>query len=204
MTLGGVVLAGGRSARMGTDKATLDWFGIPLVVHVASLVRASVDGPVVVVAAPGQELPSLPDGIELGLDETRDQGPLEGLLAGLGQLKGRAEVAIVTGVDAVVLPPALVAGLYAALGDAAVAAGVVDGWVQPLPAVYRVALAERVRSLRTKGRRALRELLQAVDVARVEEPRLRELDPELASFRRLNTPDELAAARATAAWALGK
>ncbi|MGL6280123.1 MAG: molybdenum cofactor guanylyltransferase, partial [Gaiella sp.] len=39
MTLGGIVLAGGRSTRMGVDKATVDWHGTPLVSHVAALVR---------------------------------------------------------------------------------------------------------------------------------------------------------------------
>jgi molybdopterin-guanine dinucleotide biosynthesis protein A len=196
MIVGGVVLAGGRSHRMGVDKATLDWRGVPLVVRVASLVRGSVDGPVVVVAAPGRALPALPAGIELAVDAIEGQGPLEGLLAGLGHLEGRAELALVTGVDAALLVPVLAGDLAAALGDEDVCAGVIDGWLQPLPGVYRVALAERVRTLRADGHHALRHLLEVSAVSRVDENDLRRLDPELDSYRRLNTPDELAAALA--------
>jgi molybdopterin-guanine dinucleotide biosynthesis protein A len=145
-----------------------------------------------------QVLPGLPVGIEVAADEAPDQGPLEGLAVGLAQLDGRAEAALVTGVDAALLVPALASRLASALGAAEIAAGVVAGWPQPLPAVYRVALAPRARALRLEGRSALRDLLSAVSVARVEEPQLRDADPELDSFRRLNTQDELERARAAA------
>ncbi|MGH3073536.1 MAG: NTP transferase domain-containing protein, partial [Gaiellales bacterium] len=62
--LGAIVLAGGGSTRMGEPKALLDWEGSPLVVHVARVVAAAA-APVVVVGAPGQELPALPDGVEV-------------------------------------------------------------------------------------------------------------------------------------------
>ena len=60
-----IVLAGGASRRMGRPKALLDWHGTPLVHHVASIL-AGVCDPVVVVAAPGDELP-LPAGVERSL-----------------------------------------------------------------------------------------------------------------------------------------
>ena len=50
MTVAGVLLAGGRSSRMGRDKAGLDWHGEPLVVHVAN--RLLTVAATVVVAAP--------------------------------------------------------------------------------------------------------------------------------------------------------
>ena len=86
MTTGAVVLAGGRSRRMGTDKAVLEWHGRPLVVHVAEAVLAAIDGPVVVVAAPDQELPPLPPRVERAVDAVADQGPLEGIRTGLEAL----------------------------------------------------------------------------------------------------------------------
>ena len=64
----GVVLAGGRSTRMGTAKADLEWHGSTLLHRVCGLIDRVVDGPVVVVRAPGQELPPLPAGVELSED----------------------------------------------------------------------------------------------------------------------------------------
>jgi molybdopterin-guanine dinucleotide biosynthesis protein A len=55
-----IVLAGGRSRRMGRPKALLDWHGSTLVHRAAGLVAREVDGPVVVVRAAGQPLPALP------------------------------------------------------------------------------------------------------------------------------------------------
>ena len=60
MSSAGVVLAGGRSRRMGTSKAWLDWHGSSLLERVVAVVDRAVDGPVVVVSAVGQLLPALP------------------------------------------------------------------------------------------------------------------------------------------------
>ena len=94
---GGIVLAGGRSRRMGTPKADLDWHGVPLVVHVAGAVKAAVAGPVAVVAAPDQPLPQLPPGITVTRDPVEGRGPLQGLIAGLAALD--ADVAFVCATD---------------------------------------------------------------------------------------------------------
>ena len=90
----GIVLAGGRSSRMGTPKAALEWHGSTLLRRVVGLVARTVDGPVVVVRAPGQELPALPDGVELVEDAREGRGPLQGLAAGLAAVGDRAEVGL--------------------------------------------------------------------------------------------------------------
>src|SRR5947208_4621260 len=79
----GIVLAGGRSTRMGTPKAWLEWHGTTLLDRVVRVVSRAVDGgPVVVVRAPGQDLPELPAGVLVVDDAAEGQGPLEGLAAG--------------------------------------------------------------------------------------------------------------------------
>ena len=56
----GIVLAGGRSSRMGTPKAALEWHGSTLLRRTVGIVTRVTDGPVVVVRAPGQSLPARP------------------------------------------------------------------------------------------------------------------------------------------------
>ena len=90
----GIVLAGGRSSRMGSPKAALEWHGSTLLRRVVGIVARGVDGPVVVVRAPGQELPGLPDGVELVEDAREGRGPLQGLAAGLAAVRDAAPVAL--------------------------------------------------------------------------------------------------------------
>ena len=135
------MLAGGGSTRMGEPKALLDWEGSPLVVHVARVVAAAA-APVVVVGAPGQELPALPDGVEVARDAVAEQGPLEGLAAGMRAIGERAEAAFVCGADMPFLSAEAVGQLASALDancDAVVVVGG-EGRDQPLGAIYRLSL----------------------------------------------------------------
>jgi molybdopterin-guanine dinucleotide biosynthesis protein A len=167
MRSAGIVLAGGRSSRMGAPKATLEWHGSTLLRRVTGLVARAVDGPLVVVRAPGQELPPLP-GVEVVDDAREGRGPLQGLLAGLAAVAGRADVAYVSSTDVPFLDPAFVARVVAAVGDAEVAVPVAGGFPQPLAAAYRVALLARVEGLVADGRMRMRDLLDVSVVRELE------------------------------------
>jgi molybdenum cofactor guanylyltransferase len=174
VTLGGVVLAGGRSRRMGTAKALLDWHGTPLVVHVTRAVEAATGGPVVVVAAPGQQLPT---GLTVVRDPVEGRGPLQGLAAGLAALP--SERAFVCATD----QPWAHEVLPALLG--ARAADVVAFEGQPLGALYRTSLAVPAAT-RLDTDASLRGLLAAVDTVT--------LPGSPTALRSLDTPEDYAAA----------
>ncbi len=182
---------------MGAPKALIDWTGIPLVVHVARVV-AEAAAPVVVVAAPGQERPPLPEGVELARDAVPDRGPLEGLAAGMRAIGDRAEAAFVCGADMPLLSSKAVGQLAVALTanwDAVVVVGA-DGRDQPLGAVYRLSLLGLVEELLGTGERRLGLVAERARTHRIE------AGPDLlAALRSVNTPEELAAARVDAFWA---
>jgi len=199
---GGIVLAGGRSSRMGAPKAALEWHGSTLLRRVAGLV-GRVAGPVVVVRAPGQALPELPPGVLVAQDAREGRGPMQGLLAGLEALEERAEVAFLAAVDAPLLHPAFVARVLAGLTGAADAAVPrVAGRRHPLTAAYRMALLPRLRELLAADRLSAAALLEGLRVAWLDEdalladPRLAAADPALESLTNLNGPDDYARARA--------
>src|SRR5262245_66621206 len=104
MACAGIVLAGGRSSRMGTPKAALEWHGSTLLRRVTGIVARGVDGPVVVVRAPGQELPPLPERVTVVEDAREGRGPLMGIAAGLAALE--ADAAFVSSTDVPLLHPA--------------------------------------------------------------------------------------------------
>jgi molybdenum cofactor guanylyltransferase len=181
---------------MGEPKALLDWAGSPLVVHVARVVAAAA-APVVVVGAPGQELPPLPDGVEVARDAVADQGPLEGLAAGMRAIGGRAEAAFVCGADMPFLSADAVGQLAAALDadcDAVVVVGS-EGRDQPLGAIYRHSLLALVDELLAAGERRLGLVAERARTGRIEGA-----DDLLAALRSVDTPEDLARARIEAFW----
>src|SRR5690349_10824763 len=143
----GIVLAGGRSSRMGRPKAWLDWHGIPLLRRVCGIVARGTAGPVVVVRAPGQELPELPSAVRVVEDAAEGRGPLQGLLAGLEAVED--EVAFVAATDVPFLHPRFVAAVCRAAARDGVDAAVpqLAGHRQPLLAAYRTALTPLVAEL---------------------------------------------------------
>jgi molybdopterin-guanine dinucleotide biosynthesis protein A len=205
MRAAGVVLAGGRSTRMGTSKAALPWGSTTLVAHVAAILREAVDGPLIVVRAAGQELPPLPPGVDLVEDPVAGVGPLVGILAGLAAAAGHAETAYVSAVDMPHLRPAFVRrvlaglepGIYVVLPDA-------HGFQHPLAAAYRTALAVPLRELVAAGATRPAELFEIAATRRVDaawllaDPVLRAADPELASLVNVNDPDDYARAHSVA------
>src|SRR5262249_5919414 len=104
----GIVLAGGRSSRMGTPKAALEWHGSTLLRRRAGMLARVPPGPVRVVRAPGQELPGLRPRVEVVEDPAEGLGPVQGLAAGLAALTGRADIAFVSSTDMPFLHPAFV------------------------------------------------------------------------------------------------
>src|SRR5260370_16937939 len=89
LSVGGIVLCGGQSRRMGRPKAWLPFGGEFMLARVVRLLAQAVQ-PIVVVAAPDQAVPPLPAEIAIVRDEEKDRGQLEGMAAGLTALAGTA------------------------------------------------------------------------------------------------------------------
>ena len=200
----GIVLAGGRSTRMGRPKASLEWHGSTLLHRVAGIVARAVDGPVVVVRAPGQELPSLPRGVRVVEDAREGRGPLQGLAAGLRAVAGDAERAYVSSTDVPLLHPAFVVAVlaHADREDVDVALPVAQGFKHPLAAAYRTSLLADVEELIMSDRMRPAFLFERCRVSELGESdllrdaRLARADPDLLSLRNLNNPAEYEEARA--------
>jgi molybdenum cofactor guanylyltransferase len=203
MSAAAVVLAGGRSSRMGSDKAALAWHGSTLLAHVCCIVAQGVDGPVLVVRAPGQGLPILPTGVEVLDDPTEGRGPLQGIAVGLAELGERVDAAFVCATDMPFLHPAFVRSVVRACATPYdVVLPVARGHAQPLAAAYRPSLAPVALRLLAAGCRRPGDLFGECTVLRLDEdalladPALRAADPRLDSVISLNGPDDYAAAHA--------
>jgi molybdenum cofactor guanylyltransferase len=199
------VLAGGRSSRMGTPKAALEWHGSTLLRRTVGILARATGGPVVIVRAVGQELPSLPKGILVADDPREGKGPVQGIAAGLAALRGHADAAFVSSTDMPFLHPAFVRRMLRVLGDGEgtdVALPVARGFKQPLAAAYRVSLADTAERLVAEDRLRPAFLFDQCtvetldDTALKQDPVLAALDPDLDSVVNVNTLDDYQAARA--------
>ncbi len=198
----GVVLAGGRSSRMGTPKAALEWHGSTLLRRTVGILGRATGGPVVVVRAKGQELPELPGDVDVIDDPQEGKGPVQGIAAGLGALIDRADVAFVSSTDMPFLHPAFVRRVLRAVHEGAdVGLPVARGYPQPLAAAYRTKLARVADQLVQADRLRPAFLFEQCAVSRLDEAALRDdpvlaaLDPDLASVVNINEPDDYRTAR---------
>lgn len=197
MKIGGLVLCGGKSSRMGLPKATLPFGPETMLQRVVRLLSEVVQ-PLVVVAAEGQELPPLPAGVRIVRDQRPERGPLEGLAAGIRELAGEVDVLYATSCDVPLLQPRFVRRMIERLTDHDVAVPVEGPFHHPLAAVYRTSVLTVLERLLAVDRLRPVFLFDEVRTCRIPVDELREVDPELATLANLNRTEDYLRAVAAA------
>jgi molybdenum cofactor guanylyltransferase len=181
----GFVVAGGRSQRMGRDKALLPWAGTSLLRH--ALFRLdSVCGDVRILC--GAEPRYTDFGVPVHTDVVKDAGPLGGVHAGLVNLG--SGVGLFLGVDTPLVPPSLLAALLAAAEDYDAVVPVVAGHAEPLCAVYRSTCLEPVQRCLESGGRKMTSFWPEIRVRTVGHDELTAFGDPSELFRNLNTPED--------------
>jgi molybdopterin-guanine dinucleotide biosynthesis protein A len=177
---------------MGRDKASLP-FGSETLLERTVRVVGEVVKEVWVVAREGQGVRGQGN---LARDGAEGLGPLAGLAAGLEAMA--AERAFLTSCDAPFLKPALVRRLLDLSRGHAAAVPFVGGYHMTTAAVYAREALPAARRLLAANRLRPLFLVEEVGARIVTEAELADVDPDLASFRNCNTPEEYAAALAAA------
>ena len=180
-----IILAGGMSSRMGTDKALLEMGSVGLL---QSLVTRFAErmGRVIVVLRAGQE-------VELHQTKTvRDVyqgiGPLGGLHAGL--TASSDDENFVLACDMPLADPELALWILSELSDHDAAVPMLSRGPEPLHAAYRKSCLPTVGSSIADGGLRMRDVLTRLDVLYIPEDEIRERDPDLRSFLNINTPED--------------
>jgi molybdopterin-guanine dinucleotide biosynthesis protein A len=193
---GGIVLAGGKSTRMGTSKALLP-FGPETMLQRIVRILSDIVSPIVVVAAAGQELPAVAADVIVTRDEREARGPLEGLRAGLTALPEPIDAAYVTSCDVPLLVPAFVTEMINLSKGYDVAVMEIDGFPHPLSAIYRRATLPHIEDLLAHDRLRPVFLYDRVNTRRVAPAEIT-ADPDLRTLRNLNTREDYERALADA------
>ena len=145
-----------------------------------------------VVSAPGAEPRPLPAGVAIVVDARAFEGPLAGVDAGLAATD--AEVVLVVGGDMPSLVPAVLRRLIDALADPSADAAVLEagGRHRPLPIALRRDPAAAVSAtLLASGERRLRALRDGLALTIVPDAVWQLDDPEAATLRDIDRPDDL-------------
>ncbi|MDP1996772.1 MAG: molybdenum cofactor guanylyltransferase [Gallionella sp.] len=182
-----IIMAGGDSQRMGTDKASLLLDGQTLLQSVMATMQQLFPQVIVSVRRPraGIDLPQV-------CDEQPDGGPLAGLTASLGKIDTPWAFAVACDMPFVV--PELVELLAGYRLQHQAVVPVVHGHPQPLAAFYAASCLAPLRASLAAQQKSLRGVLKQLDVRYVDEAEMLEADPRLRSFFDLDTLQDVEAA----------
>lgn len=186
----GIVLAGGRSRRMGSDKAALDWDGEPMLARVVRIVAQRCD-PVLVVAAESSAAFTNLHGTggppaRWITDEEPGVGPLGGLVVGLrAAADDGAEWAFVCATDMPLITTDLIDELLRGVTESTQVVIARDAQRDhPMAGLYRTSAASVIADLTASGERRMVAALDALNTHRVAVS-----DPEW--LVNVNAPEDL-------------
>jgi len=185
--ISGVVLAGGQSRRIGTDKALLPILGKPLIVRAVTTLAELSDDLLVVTSSPARyEELGLP--ARIVADDRPGYGSLMGVYTGLKQ--ARHPHALVVACDMPFLSlPLLRYMISLAAGHDVVIPGV-DDTLEPLHAIYGKGCLGPIERQLEAGERRIVRFLPEVIVRVVGAAEIDRLDPQRLSFLNVNTPED--------------
>lgn len=191
--LSAFVLAGGKSSRMGSDKAFLELNGSTLLARTLRLAKAVTKN--LSIVGTREKFESIERELQVPVieDVYRGQGPLAGIHAALRGT--RTELNLVISVDMPFLESRFLEFLVtqARSCDAIVTVPRANGSFQPLCAVYRPQFREVAQRALDQGNNKIGALFSAseVSVRIIEEDEIRKLAFDPAMFHNLNTPEDL-------------
>ena len=191
MSLVGFAVAGGRSERMGRDKALLPWGGTDLLGHALARLFGLTDDVRILC---GPRLRYEDRGVPVVADRIEDAGPIAGILAGLETAGGRA--ALFLAVDLPLVPIPLLAHLAACCPGFDAVVPVSPRGVEPLCAVYGPACLEPVRRRVDAGERKMTLFWPDVRVHEVGPDELLAFGEPKALFQNVNAPEDYTFSRA--------
>jgi len=191
MKIAVVILAGGKSNRLGTDKAFLRWQGKPLLLQIVERFR-NFGFSVIVAGGPqdwAQRLKGIDAPIVADLPAHEGFGPLAGIEAGF--LQTDAKLLGVVACDLPFADPKLLSWLSEQIGDADAVVPLVGDEPQPLHAIYsRSSLPHLVAQLESQDR-SVKGFLKRLKVVWVDEAKWKEVADPSCLRAHLNEPEDL-------------
>lgn len=185
MDIGAIILAGGKSSRMGTNKALLKINERTNIERIITRLHPAFPDPILVTNDP--EAYHL-----LGLKAVSDYFPGKGPLAGIhaGLIASPHETNLIVACDMPFVSPELAAALAEKSADYDAVIPVIDGKQQPLFALYKKHLSGVLEENIQNDQLRIRDLLDSLKVLYLTERDLKSVDSLERIFFNMNRPDE--------------
>jgi len=181
-----MILAGGKSIRMGQDKAFIEVDGVPIILRVFAVLDRLFRETIIVA---NEKEPYAELNIPVYSDLVPGQGALGGLYTGL--VYSTFPYSFCVACDMPFLNRALIEYLLTRIDQYdAVVPRTSDG-LQPLHAIYSKQCLEPIRHLLDLGKTKIMDFYPLIRLGIVDEKEFLPLDPEKRSFTNVNTPEEL-------------
>jgi molybdopterin-guanine dinucleotide biosynthesis protein A len=161
-----IVLAGGASQRMGTDKSMLPMRGRPIIENICGRLHGGFQQ-ILISANDTDKFAFL--GFEIVRDRISDQGPLMGIASALEASVNELNFIVACDIPHIELPLIRRMLSQAAQGSADVVIPITcEGYYEPLYAIYRKNVAELMNEELSRNRRKLTDILSQCEVEYVE------------------------------------
>jgi molybdopterin-guanine dinucleotide biosynthesis protein A len=192
-----IILAGGKSLRLGRSKALQVIEGNSLIQWVVDRL-AILSTEIIIATAHGEAIPcSSTVRIKTVADIYPGKGPLAGIYSGL--IASSSSRAIVVGCDTPFLSVSLLEYMTQICSTFDVVVPRIKNKLEPLCAVYSKNCSGPIQELLERDERQIRKLFSMVKVKYVEEDEINRFDPKHLSFFNINNQDDLERARKLAA-----
>jgi len=186
----GIILAGGKSQRMGKNKAFIDSGGIPLFERVYRVFKEIFSEIIIVAndAGPFERYEAI-----LQMDIILDKGAIGGLYTGLFHSSNYH--AFCSACDMPLLNPHVIKYMADKRDSYDVIVPKTHDGLHPLHAIYSKRCLNPMRQLFDGGDLRIVNFFHQVRVKYIEEIEIREFDPHMRSLINVNTEEEMEAVR---------
>jgi molybdenum cofactor guanylyltransferase len=196
-----IILCGGTSRRMGTDKGSMLFNGIPMILHVLEIVGKTADE-VIVILRDKKQINIYKDilkdfkknldfkgDLKFYPDIIKDQGPLVGIWTGL--LEINSEYALVVPCDSPFISKSFAEEMFNLSAENNFDAIVPlwpDGHIEPLHSLYNKNIVSIIEKLIKEGKRDVKSIIKTLKVRYID---VELLDPTGRSFKNLNRVEDI-------------
>ena len=182
----GIILAGGKSSRFGSNKAFVEISGIPLIERISLLMRSIFEQVILISNTPDEySFLNLP----IHADHIPGLGPIGGIYTGLDIISNHSGFFVAC--DMPFINPELIRYMVDIKDEFDAVIPRVSRFVEPLHSIYGRTCLNQIKKLIESGIYQTFRSYQKLNIRYVEEEEIRAIDPELKSFLNINKPDEL-------------
>ncbi len=182
----GIILAGGKSSRFGSNKALADFDGAPLIERVLAVLQALFEKTIIITNSPS-EYRYL--GLPLQEDIIKGLGPLGGIYTGLSAMT--TSWGFVTACDMPFLKPDLIRHMLSLRGDFDAVVPRVGWKLEPLHSLYMSNCLGPIKEIISSGSYQIIQLFSSVKVRYLEAHEIEPFDCDFKSFININRPLEI-------------